>query len=461
MKKLLLIGLAIMSLQAFAQKSNVESAAIYLRNGELEDAKKTIEVAILDPETKDDPKAWFYYVAILDTVYRNPAFEKLVDTDLTEKFFNGCKKCIESDVKKRFTYYCKDNAILNSAFMCWNKGISAYEKKDYAGALNYYQMVLDVIAYDDNSVLKTNNLSEKNIYLNMAYASIQGNDNPHAKKYIQKLMDLDYNDHLIYMQMVNIYLEEKDTVGALKYLDLGRTKYPSEKDLINQELNIYLAMGRQDVLLDKLNAALEMNPDDMQLLYVRGNVYESFSNDQLKKARFSRDTVSTLKKKALIEKVPVKKAAYTTAAAKYQKAYDDQVAMSKEFAAKAEENYKKVVELNPDYIDAYYNLGALTNNKTTEFAEKINAIPGNISQTEYDKRYNPLKKQKDEILTVALNYFNQALAIAEQKGEETADKKKEKYAYMRDILFSIQQVYANLGNEKATIETKKKRAAFE
>ena len=345
--------------------------------------------------------------------------------------------------------------------MCWNKGISAYEKKDYAGALKYYQMVLEVINYDDNGVLKTNNLSEKNIYLNMAYASIQGNDNPHAKQYIQKLMDLDYNDHLIYMQMVNIYLDEKDTVGALKYLDLGRTKYPSEKDLINQELNIYLAMGRQDVLLDKLNAALEMNPDDMQLLYVRGNVYESFSNDQLKKARFSRDTVSTLKKKALIEKVPVKKAAYTTAAAKYQKAYDDQDAMSKEFAAKAEENYKKVVELNPDYIDAYYNLGALTNNKTTEFAEKINAIPGNISQTEYDKRYNPLKKQKDEILTVALNYFNQALAIAEQKGEETADKKKEKYAYMRDILFSIQQVYANLGNEKATIETKKKRAAFD
>ena len=45
---------------------------------------------------------------------------------------------------------------------------------------------------------------------------------------------------------------------------------------------------------------------------------------------------------------------------------------------------------------------------------------------------------------MALGYFNQALAIAESKSEDTPDKKKEKYGYMRDILYSIQMVYANL-----------------
>jgi hypothetical protein len=120
-----------------------------------------------------------------------------------------------------------------------------------------------------------------------------------------------------------------------------------------------------------------------------------------------------------------------------------------------------VVEINPDYIDAYYNLGALTNNKTAEVVEKMNAIPSSLQGAEYDKRYNPLRKQKDDILNTALGYFNQALAIAESKGEETDEKKKEKYAYMRDILYSIQMVYANLNEEQKTMETKKKRAQYE
>jgi tetratricopeptide (TPR) repeat protein len=461
MKKLLLAALAVLSLQAFAQKSMVESAAIYLRNAEMEDAKKSIDAAIENPETKTDAKAWFYYVAILDTIYRNPAYEKLADSDLAEKFFNGCKKCIEFDAKKRYEYYCKDNAILNSAFMCFNKGISAYDKKDYKAAINYYQMVLDVIPYDKNEVLKTNNLSEKNIYLYMAYSAIQLSDNPKAKIYLQKLMDLNYDDHLIYMQMANIYLEETDTTNALKYIDLGRGKFSSNKDLINQELNVYLAMGRQDILLTKLDLALETNPDDFQLFYVRGSVYDNSANDLIKKAKHSRDTATTLRKKAQTEKVLAKKTALTTAAANYQKLASDQLIISKESAAKAEADYKKVVELNPDYIDAYYNLGALTNNKTTEVVEKINAIPVSVTQAEYDKRYNPLKKQKDEILNVALGYFKQALEIAEAKSEDTPVKKNEKFAYMRDILYSMQQVYANLDNEKMAIETKKKRDLYE
>ena len=60
-----------------------------------------------------------------------------------------------------------------------------------------------------------------------------------------------------------------------------------------------------------------------------------------------------------------------------------------------------------------------------------------------------------------MGYFSRALEIAEAKGEDTPEKKKEKNAYMRDILYSMQQVYANLGNEKKTIEMKKRREDLE
>jgi tetratricopeptide (TPR) repeat protein len=460
-KTLILSSMCLLGLGVMAQRSNVESAAIYLRNGEIEDAKKTIDLAIVHPETKADPKAWFYYVSILDTIYRNPAYENLMDANLADNFYYGCIKCIETDVKKRYEYYCKDQAILNSAFMCFNKGISAYEQKDYKSAIKFYEIVLSIIPYDKNEDLKKNKLSEKNLYLYMALSAMQSSDNVKSKVYLKKLMDLNYDDPVIYMQMANIYLEEKDTTSAIQFIEQGRTNYPNQKDLINQELNIYMSMGKQDVLLEKLNAAIEINSDDATLLFVRGSVYDNYANDLNKKRRILKEQINNAKKKAQTEKVPAKKLVFVNNAASLQKEYDGLGLRANEYAIKAEEDYKKVVEFNPEYIDAFYNLGALTNNKTTIIVEKMNAIPSSLQGAAYDKLYNPLKKQKDEILTVALNYFNQALALAEQKGEDTPEKKKEKFGYMRDILYSIQQVYANLGDEKKTMDTKKRRESFE
>ncbi len=459
-KKLILTAFCAISLTAMAQNSNVESAAIYLRNGEIEDAKKSIDLAIVHPETKANPKAWYYYVSILDTIYRNPAYANIMDADIADKFYNGCLRCIETDVKNKYSFYCKDQAILNSAFMNFNKGISAYEQKDFKSAIRYYETVLSVIPYDKNEDLKKNNLSEKNIYLYMALSAMQSSDNPKSKIYLKKLMDLNYDDPVIYMQMANIYLEEKDTTTALQVIEQGRTKYPSEKDLINQELNIYMSMGRQDILVDKLNAAIEINPDDPMLLFVRGSVYDNYANDVNKKRKSIKEQATNTRKKAQIEKAPAKKTVFVKMADDLQKDYENEGKRANEYAAKAELDYKKVVELNPDYIDAFYNLGALTNNKTTEIVDKMNAIPNSLQGAAYDKIYNPLKKQKDDILLVALNYFNQALALAEQKGEDTPEKKKEKNGYMRDILYSIQQVYANLGDEKKTMETKKRRELY-
>ncbi len=461
MKKLMLLALLAISLGAFAQTNRVNDAAIYLRNGEIEEAKKAAEEAIAHPDTKADVKAWYYYVSILDTIIKNPAAYSNLAENINEKFYGACLNCVKYDAKNRYEYYCKEQALINSAFLSFNAGIAAYDAKDFNKAIEYYQMVLDVVPYDKNEDLKKNNLSEKNIYLYMAYAAVQSNNNAKAKIYLGKLIQMNYDDHLIFLQMVNIHLEEGDTTKALGVLEDARKRYPSEKDLINQELNIYLAMGKQDLLVDKITAALELNPEDATLLYVRGNIFDNFSNDFNKKYKNQRDSVSIWKRKANIEKVPGKKTIYLTNAANCQKKADDFFKTNKEYALKAEADYKKVVELNPDYIDAFYNLGALTNNKSTEIVEKINNLPNNISQAEYDKRLAPLKKEQTEILNQALAYFKQALVIAEAKPEDKEAAKKEKYAYMRDILYSIQQVYANLGDEKKTMDTMNRRKEFE
>ncbi|MFN4082315.1 MAG: hypothetical protein ACK4K9_01655 [Bacteroidia bacterium] len=460
MKKTLLIIAGFISLSVSAQKSKVESAAIYLRNNEIEEARTAIEQAVQHPDTKNDAKAWFYYVSVYDSIGRNKKFNQIVnEPNLVEKFHEGCKKCIEFDVKNRYSYYCKEQAIINSAFMAFNKGIESYEAKDYDGALKYYQMVIDVLPYDKNGDLRKNNLAESNVVLYMAYAAIQGDKRTKAKELINKLMNLNYDDPVIYIQMIVMNLEDGDTTAALSYIDKAKVKFPTNKDIINTELNIYLSQGKQDILLEKLNAAIESDPYTATLYFVRGNVYDNYAASEYKKAKTIRDAVTGLRKKALTEKDPAKKQMLNKQANDKQNEENQLNKRGMEFTKKAEADYAKVIELEPSNIDAYFNLGAITNNKTTDIAERINNITA-ATQAEYDKKYKPLKTQLDSILNIALGYFNEALALAEQKPEDNDENKKIKKAYLNDILFSLQQVYANLGDEKKTIEVKKRRESL-
>lgn len=460
MKKLLLMLAGSIAISAFAQKSKVESAAIYLRNNEIEDAKKAIDEAVEHPDTKTDPKAWFYFVSVYDSIERNKQFKQLInEPNLVQKYHEACKKCIEFDIKNKYSYYCKEQAIINSAFMAFNKGIEAYENKKFTDAIAYYQMVLDVIPYDKNGDLRKNNLAESNVVLYMAYAAIQGDNKPKAKELINRLMGLNYDDPVIYLQMVVMHLEEGDTANAIIYVDKAKEKFPTNKDIINTELNIYLAQGKQDVLLNKLNAAIENDPYAAMLYYVRGNVYDNFASAENKKAKEAKEIATTAKKRALTEKDPAKKQKLNASAAAKQKEENELIKKSKTYIVNAEADYLKVIELEPTNIDAYYNIGAITNNKTAEIMEAINNISA-PTNTEFDKKYKPLKAKQDSILNLALKYFTEALALAEQKPEDSEENKKIKKSYLNDILFSLQQVYANLGDEKSTIAVKKRRESL-
>jgi hypothetical protein len=455
MKKLLLIIAAFSSISVFAQKSAVESAAIYLRNSEMEDAKKSIDAASQNDETKNDPKMWFYKASVYDTLYRNPEYAKLFGEDGVEVMANACKKCIETDVKKRYSYYC-DGAIINSAFATYNKAIEYMQAKDSKNASKYFQYTLDVIPFDKNGDLKKNNINEKNILLSLADLGLKTQDYASAKTNLQKLIDMDYQDPIVYLLMGNIYFTEKDTVKGLSYIEKGRSKFQTDKDLINMELNICMAQGKQDVLLKKLNDALAIDEENVTLLFVRGNVYDNFASGASKIAKNGRDTSVILSKKAKAQTVAAQRTKLENSAKYYFKLSDSLFRMNKEYVAKAEADYIKVIELKDDYIDAYFNLGALTNNKTTEIVEKMNAISA-PSQAEYDKKWALMKKDQDAILTVALGYFTKALEYAEALPTTTEADKTYKNGTMVSILISMQQVYANLGDEKKTMETKRRR----
>lgn len=457
MKKLLLLLATFSGLAVSAQKSAVESAAIYLRNGEMEDAKKSIDAAAQDDETKNDPKMWFYRAAIYDTIYRNPtAYAAITEPETVEKFAIACKKCMDTDVKKRYEYYCSI-AIINSAFASYNKAIDYMSQKepDPKNAAKYFQYVVDVFPYDTDKNLQKNNINEKAILLNMADLGLKIKDYTAAKMNLQKLIDMNYQGPVVYTLMGNIHFIQGDTVKGLSYVEQGRSKFPSDKDLTNLELYIYQQQGKQDILLSKINTALETDVENVMLLETRGNIFMNIANSADKESKRLKDTAITLSNKAKTA-TPANKPKLDAAAKNANKVGDSLNVLSKEYVAKAEIDYKKIIEVKDDYIDAYYNLGALTNNRATEVVARMNAIK-EPNQAAYDKKWAIMKKEQEAILNVALGYFLKALEFAELLPENEPDKKKAKDETIRSILYSMQMVYANLGDEKKAMEMKKRR----
>lgn len=459
MKKLLLMLAAFSGLAVYAQKSAVESAAIYLNNGEMEDAKKSIDAASQDDETKNDPKMWFYRAVVYDTLYRNPtAYAAIADPETVEKFAISCKKCMETDTKKRYEYYC-GIAVLNSAIACYIKAYDYVQADDPKNAAKYFQYVLEAIPFDKEKNLQKNNINEKSIILTMANLFLNIKDYGNAKNNLQKLIDMDFQKPEIYRFMGMIYFTEGDTTKGLTYIEQGRLQFPSDKGLINDELNIYLNQGRRDVLLKKLNDALEVDGENAILLFVRANVYDNYAKNSIEESRNAKDTATKISSKAKTA-TPANKLKLDAAAKTYTKLADSLFKMNKEYVTKAEADYKKVIEVKEDYVDAYFNLGALTNNKTTEIVDRMNALKA-PTQAEYDKKWGVMKKEQDAILTVALGYFLKALEYAESLPDNEPAKKEYKNETLKSILLSMQQVYANLGDEKKTMETKKRRMELE
>jgi hypothetical protein len=456
MKKSLLILLCLITVSSWAQKSQVESAALYFNNDEMEDAKKSIDAAFEHPDTKDNVKMLYYRAAIYDTISTSKD-EKIraLDIDAAEKWALAARRCLELDKKELYKELMEYN-IVNAAFACNSAAYDASKRGDYAKIQSYYQLVIDLLPYDKFGDMKTNNLTEKSIVFNQFYFANKEKNKNDQKKYLKRLVELDYQDHLIYAYLTNIYLEDGDTATAITYLDKGRTLFPEKKDLIGIEINLYISQGKIDLLLQKVELANEQKPDDAELIYTRGNLYDNAAGGFNKEIKALREDASALSKKAKLEKnVAIKKT--LSASAKEKLAIiTDKAKKANEYTAKAEADYFKAIELNPEMIDAYYNLGALTNNKTVEIANKINSIDGK-TQAEYDKKFNALKKVQDSIFNVAITQFLKVEEYAQLKPEKTPEEKALKYAYLKDAYYSLQLIYAGMKNESKSMEYKAKK----
>ena len=351
-----------------AQKNNVQSAANSFKYEEYADAKKYIDLASAHPKTLNSPKMWYYRGRIYLEVH---SFEKSkLDPDAISKSLSSFMTYFDVDQSKIY----EDSSrvyIINAAINCFIAGVEEYKAKDYIKAGELYKLVLKSLDYDKNKDLARNNVSEKSIYLNLYYAASGAKDKKNSKIYLDKLIELSYNDANIYLFMSQLLLEEGDTAAGLSYIEKGRERFYDDKNLILEQVNLSIKMGKSEELLKRMSEDIEYDSGNSTLYLVRGILYEQKGDKE-----------------------------------------------------GAKKDYLEALELNPSYFIATYNLGAMLYNDGVEI---MNAAREIVDNTKYTKE----KEKADILFNEAIPHFEAALEI-NPKDTDAAQRLIRLYARVGD-----------------------------
>ena len=131
--------------------------------------------------------------------------------------------------------------------------------------------------------------------------------------------DIQYQVPNVFLFISNLYRSNGREAEALETLSEARGLYPREQSLIIEELNIYLTNEEFDKAKENLTLAAEQDPTNEILWFSLGSVLDNLGN-----------------------------------------------------AEEAIDAYKKALEVNSDYFDANYNLGALYFNQAVQGINEAN-----------------------------------------------------------------------------------------
>jgi tetratricopeptide (TPR) repeat protein len=278
-----------------------------------------------------------------------------------------------------------------------NKGIFHYEDQEYTIAYENFDALLmsHKMLQDrgEESGLKEEDYNRQ-IYIT-GLAALNAEKMDKAEMLFQKLYDMEYDEPAIYEALYTIKSEKTSPQDAYSILEKGKERYPEDVSLLFAEINHYLKLGQSEKLIDKLERAIEAEPENPSLYSVMGNAYETI----------------------------------------YQKrAQEGNEEEAQEAFNQALNYYDQARELDETNITAIYSAGALYYNRAAQLTQKMLELQDDYSKEGIEK-YNKMRDQVIAEFDKALPYFKQAEQIAPDD-VNTLIALKEIYAKKDDIEMS-------------------------
>jgi predicted Zn-dependent protease len=342
---------------AVAQSNQVQNASNYLRNKEYDKAKASADAASEHESTKSSPKLWMYRGKIYQAIYFDTSkVVKRLDSEAEEKALESYINCLKNDKDNIYKDEVK-GLIVQASAAASNKANYYKINKEFDKALRCYDLMEAALPYDFDQGMKRNNITKEKLVYNKFEMYKYAANKEKTIEFANKLIDMKYKEPRIYTDMVKLSLVDRDTSKALSYIEKGKVMFEDNMELVNQEINIYLARNKTNELKNKLNDAINLAPDNEVLHVILANLYQKTNEND-----------------------------------------------------KAEAEYLKALEIKPDYEIANYNLGVMYFNLGNEWNEKLGALPP--KETAKAKEY---EGKANEYFRKAVGNFEKSYEVSPDK----------------------------------------------
>ena len=380
MKKLVLsLALVAVASLAFGQKKIVKEAEKGFKSGNLQAALVAIDGATTNPETSADPATFMVKAQIQTKIFSRDSSntmetlkvgsEALATFNTTFEMAGNDKtsavgKLVYADELAGIQDNLRPYSIITLKNFAFDKALERYNENDMEMSYEFFNLAGEIDKADST------------IHYNAGFLANDLGRFDDAKKHFGYLFEIpSYNKTNAYYFMVQILsTEEKNPEAAFELVTKARAEYPNDKVLAEYEIQLLLQLNKMDQAMAQIKDALANDPNNSGLLLRFGYLKEQAGD------------------------------------------FDGALA-----------EYKKSVEVDPNFFEGNYYTGALMLEKSRSILAELNSL----SDTEWEKKSSEMGKQADDLYKQAIPYFTKALEI---KPDNT------------DIMIILFQVHTRLKN---------------
>ncbi len=283
-------------------------------------------------------------------IFENDVLQDFVETKVIHpnplpEALDAFKEALRLDDKDKVNKKVQED-LENLKRMAESDAIRYFTKNEYDKALTNFELILEASnteAYD--------NYVDSVIIYNAALAAKNAGNHELSAKYFERSAEIGYGGSDTYYLLKNEYMALEDSTKALEALQRGFEVYPDTTLILFELVNYYLSVGNAEEGMRFLNLAQEKESGNPSIYFAKGTLYERMGEKE-----------------------------------------------------KAMEAYKESLEVDPEFFNSWFNIGALHFNNAVELYDIANA------KEDLDE-YNAAKAVADEELKRAIEPMEKAYQI--------------------------------------------------
>jgi tetratricopeptide (TPR) repeat protein len=256
-----------------AQRSKVISLFQLIDQGKYNDAKKAIEEAAEDEKTAEWPVTWYARGLLCQTAYekgiekKNKKHYELYPDQLYVAY-DSYEKALELDSRGRIEKQLPPlYVLLANDFQ--KLGETHFKEKQYKEALRAFETALQI---NRNPMLSV--VIDTNLIFNTALAAYESKAWEKATTYLSTLNEHNYSSNVSHL-LFNVYLETEDTLSAEQLLTEDIDRYDDNEDLVMLLAELLYQKNEINKAVGVLDTAFTKKPDNYIFPYTIGLIYQN------------------------------------------------------------------------------------------------------------------------------------------------------------------------------------------